>query len=159
MSARKSIYMATTEISAERTALEIQGALVQAGARHIQMDYNPAGKITSMNFVLMIGGLPYPFKLPARVEALQRIMKDRRIRTQGVYGAKLFEARDNEQAERIAWRQLLLWIKAQLAMIETGMVQPQEVFCPYLVDDGGTTLFEHLSATRFRALPAPEART
>jgi hypothetical protein len=145
--------METTEISPQRTALEIQTLLAEAGARHIAMDYGEGGKITGMRFVLLVANMPFPFALPVRTEAVQKIFKQRRVKTMG-FNAYKFEERDREQAERVAWRQLLRWIQAQFAMVDAGMVQTREVFAPYLLDpESGRTLFEYLEETRYKALP------
>jgi hypothetical protein len=152
MSKSKPLYMESTGISAERTAGEITSLLVTAGARHIAMEYADGGKVVGMNFVLMIGGLPYPFKLPVRTEAVCKIFKNRRVQT-AKWRADQFEDRDREQAERVAWRQLLRWVQAQLAMVDAGMAQTREVFAPYLLDPSGKTLFEFLEETRFKVLP------
>jgi hypothetical protein len=148
----KKIYMETTDISADRTAGEITSLLVAAGARSIALDYGEGGRIIGMHFVLIIGGLPHPFKMPVRTEAVQKIFKDRRISTMK-FKAREFEQKDRTQAERVAWRQLLRWVQAQLAMVDCGMAQAREVFAPYLLNDGGQTLFECLEETRYKALP------
>lgn len=152
MSTKKPLYMESTEIPAERTAREITSLLVGAGARHIAMDYGAGGKIIGMRFVLVVNDVPFPFKLPVRTEALQKIFKQRRVQTMR-WRASEFEAKDREQAERVAWRQLLRWVQAQLAMVDAGMVQAREVFSPYLLDPTGKTLFEYLEETRYKALP------
>jgi hypothetical protein len=74
---------------------------------------------------------------------------------------RLIEAgyRVREQAERVAWRQLLRWAQAQLAMIETGMAAAEEVFLPYLQEPSGRTVYEVFAESRFKALPAPESKT
>ena len=56
------------------------------------------------------------------------------------------------QAKRIAWRQILRWVEAQLALVETGMVKIQEVFIPYMLMDKGKTLYEKLEETQFKML-------
>ena len=122
--------------------------LVAAGARSISMDYAEGGKVVGMNFVLMIGGLPYPFKMPVRTQAVHEIFRKRRIATMK-WRADEFEAKDREQAERVAWRQLLRWVQAQLAMVDCGMAQAREVFAPYLLDPSGMT---SSSISRRRAL-------
>jgi hypothetical protein len=60
---------------------------------------------------------------------------------------------DFEQEYRTAWRNVLDWIEAQMAMIDTGMVKLIEVFLPYMTDGTGTTYFEVLEKKQF-ALPA-----
>lgn len=152
MSKPRPLYMETTEISAERTAGEITSLLVASGARQVAMEYGDGGKIIGMNFILLIHGLPYPFKMPVRTEAVQKIFKQRRVQSMK-FRASEFEAKDREQAERVAWRQLLRWVQAQMAMVDAGMVQAREVFAPYLLEPSGRTLFEFLEETRFKALP------
>lgn len=148
----KPLYMESTEIASDRTAGEITGLLVAGGARSIAMEYGEAGKIVGMHFALIVGGLPYHFKMPVRTEAVHRIFKDRRVATMK-WKAHEFEAKDREQAERVAWRQLLRWVQAQMAMVDAGMAQAREVFAPYLLNESGRTLFEYLEETRFKALP------
>jgi len=54
--------------------------------------------------------------------------------------------------------ELRLRIGRMLAMVETGMVEAQEVFLPYW-EQGGKTLYQHLQENRFKALPAPSGET
>lgn len=152
MSKPKSLFMETTAIPAARTAGEITSVLIAAGARQISMEYGEGGRVIGMNFTLLVGGLPYPFKLPVRTEAVHKIFRERRVQTMK-WQARKFEAKDREQAERVAWRQLLRWVQAQMAMVDAGMAQTREVFAPYLLEPSGRTLFEYLEETRFKALP------
>lgn len=154
MSKTNTLYMESTEISATQTAGEITALLVRVGARQITMDYAEGGKLTGFHFLLVIGGLPHPFRMPVRVEGVYRILQARR----NSWDRSKYEARDRVQAERVAWRQLLRWIQAQLAMIDAGMVETREVFLPYIVDQSGQTLFEVFEETRFKALPAAKER-
>jgi hypothetical protein len=65
------------------------------------------------------------------------------------------EAELQQQAERIAWRQILRWLQAQLALIETGMVDAPEVFFPYALTqtkDGAPITLYQLAASEFRML-------
>jgi hypothetical protein len=57
------------------------------------------------------------------------------------------------QAKRIAWRQILRWIEAQMAFARTGMVKIQEVFMPYIqVSITGQTLYERFEQKGLTAL-------
>ena len=47
-----------------------------------------------------------------------------------------------EQAKRVAWRQLLRWTEAQLAMIDAGMAHAGEVFLAYAEVEPGVTFFQ-----------------
>ena len=46
------------------------------------------------------------------------------------------------QAERTAWRNVRDWVLAQMAIIEAGMVDIQEVFLPYMTNSQGQTLYQ-----------------
>ena len=60
------------------------------------------------------------------------------------------EAR-RQQATRVAWRILKDWIEAQLALLDTGMVELEEIFLPYMLQ-GDQTLYQALQAGNFKAL-------
>lgn len=147
----KTLYMESTEISAEKTASEITGLLILCGARQIAMDYGEAGKITGMHFTLVVDGASHAFKMPVRTEPVFQILNGRRRLS---YDRVNSADKDRAQAERVAWRQLLMWTKAQLCMLEAGMAHAREIFLPYLLDRGGQTVFELFEASRFKALPA-----
>jgi hypothetical protein len=58
------------------------------------------------------------------------------------------------KAERVAWRQLLRWTQAQIAMIETGMVEAAEVFLPYMFNtQKSQTLFQTMMESQLKMLP------
>jgi len=142
----KSIHMGTTGISVQRTMGEIQQCLAAAGATDILIQYQN-GQPIGLKFLLLIGELKAPFVLPARVDLLYaKLHQPRKRRVRNA------EAIDRAQAEKTAWRLILRWLQAQLAMIDTGMVQPVEVFLPY-ADMGGQTLFQRMDETGFKQLP------
>lgn len=155
MPAKKGLYLETTAVSVEKTAAEITTQLRLAGARRIVMDYGEDGTITAMNFVLVINDVPHPFAMPVRTAGVFKIINGRR---DGSYLQQKYRIIDGMQAQRTAWRQLLAWIKIQLAMVQCGMVEAREVFLPYLVDQGGKTVFQYFEETRFKALPMPEEK-
>lgn len=49
---------------------------------------------------------------------------------------------DREQAERVAWRIVKDWVEAQMAILESEMVQMDEIFLPYMLSSSGQTVFE-----------------
>ncbi|MDD4980682.1 MAG: hypothetical protein PHC54_05390 [Candidatus Omnitrophica bacterium] len=58
-----------------------------------------------------------------------------------------------QQAKRVAWRQILRWVEAQMALVETNMVKIQEVFMPYIqMTISGQTLYEKIEQKGFIAL-------
>lgn len=145
--ARKTLFMETTGIDAMKTVGEIHALLVAAGAVAIQNTYE-AGRIVGLEWAMNFGPGQLRYKMPARVEPIFQILRKSHP------AWSIGPAR--EQAERVAWRQLLRWIQAQLAMAETGMVQPAEIFLPYMLHGrSGQTFFEYFQ-THQLALPAPE---
>lgn len=50
-----------------------------------------------------------------------------------------------EQALRVAWRIVLRWIEAQMALLETKMVKMEQIFLPYAITKNGQTLYENFS--------------
>jgi len=139
------IFMETTKISVNKTVGQIQGLLAMVGAVSVLIDYD-AGQPSAISFKIQLNDRFLPFRLPCRWTALNKILKDRRKRIK-------FEDEIEEQAKRIAWRQILRWTEAQIALIETEMVRTEEVFLPYIqLDSSGRTLFEKIQEGNFKQL-------
>lgn len=155
MAHKKTLFMETTEVPAERTASEISAVLIQAGATQIATDYEN-GKITGLRWMMRVAGRDLMFAMPARVEPVFRILNGRRDKW-GQYSRETMATKDREQAERVAWRQLLRWVQAQLAMIECGMTEASEVFFPYMQMQSGNTIYELFKASEFKQLSAGDA--
>jgi len=150
MANNQPIYMATTEIPMERTAAEITSCLVQAGATSVSTTYQ-AGKIVGLTWSMRVLGNEANFAMPARVAPIYKLLCKRRSPDRGdKWFADDLKTKLHEQAERVAWRQLLRWVQAQLAMIETGMVQSGEVFMPYMQHADGRTFFEYFESQQLR---------
>lgn len=99
MKAKKTLFMETTEVPAERTASEISAVLIQAGATQIATEY-ANGKITGLRWTMRSCGRDLLFAMPARVEPVYKIL---RSRVSGYCGAQ----RDMDlkaKADRVAWR-------------------------------------------------------
>jgi hypothetical protein len=147
---KKPIYMETTEIAPERSAAEVSSCLVQAGALSVSVRYDN-GKVIGMSWTMRVGSQELPFAMPARVEPVYKLLMSRR----SGYQDDTAKARVRAQAERVAWRQLLRWVQAQLSMIEIGMAQKGEVFMPYIQQADGSTFWEYFESKQL-ALPAPQ---
>lgn len=132
--------MQTTGIPAERTAQEISYLLAQAGATAVLTEYGKDKKISGLGFRLRVRETEVPFLLPVRVNPVFKALQAERSPKNREKKAE----EDALQAEKVAWRQLLRWIQAQLAMIDTGMVASDEVFMPYVQTSTGQTLYEKL---------------
>lgn len=108
---------------------EIQGALAKGGARKIMIDYDETGDPIGLTFDLLVEGQILGFQLPANIDGVLAAFKREKIKV------------DREQAKRTAWRNIRDWVLAQMAFVEAGNVQADEVFLPYLTDGRGTTLY------------------
>lgn len=117
----------------------ITKTLVSHKAKHITFSYEDSGRIAAIEFVLDIHGQEYPFRLPARVKSVEKIL----------YANVFLSKTQKEQAYRVAWANIRDWIGAQLALIDTGMVTAEEVFLPYMVARDGRTFYEVMAEQRF----------
>lgn len=117
----------------------IQKTLASHKAKEIMFRYDGNGHITAIEFSLEINGTLYLFRLPARVQNVERIL----------YGDRFLSDAQKEQAYRTAWANIRDWIAAQCAMIDTEQVKPEEVFLPYMLNAQGQTLFEAMIDRQF----------
>lgn len=119
----------TTSVDVYKSLGEIQGALANRGARQIMVNYD-AGQPVGLLFGIETPDGPRGFCLPANVEGVRAVFARQKVKAQP------------GQAERTAWRNVRDWIMAQMAIIEAGQVQIDEVFLPYLTDGRGQTLYQ-----------------
>lgn len=120
----------TTKVDIYTTLGQIQGQLVKHGAIKILQDYDDAGRITALSFMIDTPLGPRGIRLPANVDAVHKVLTKQKVKC------------DREQAERVAWRIVKDWVEAQMAILESEMVQMEEIFLPYMVSASGQTLFE-----------------
>ena len=144
------LYMETTKISAEQTVTEIQKVLGKYGAGKILTEYKD-GEIIAVSFSVNISNNDIPFKLPCRWQAIYNEFASRRKTHR-----KNSEEKDIKQAKRTAWRQILRWVEAQLALVNTNMVKIQEVFMPYIQVNIKQTLYEKLEEEKFKIIEYKE---
>jgi len=124
----KTLFMETTKIEPEQTVTEIQRILGKYGASAVMTEYEK-GEIVSVTFKIKLGERWLPFLLPCR---WQPVHKNFLLRREGGQSLRHKIADDIIQAKRVAWRQILRWIEAQMALVETEMVDIKEVFMPYI---------------------------
>lgn len=120
----------TTTVDVFKSLGEIQGALASHGARKIMVDYDVAGQPVGITFGIETPNGPRGFLLPANVAGVKAVFARQKVRAQ------------KGQAERTAWRNVRDWIMAQMAIVEAGQVEIQEVFFPYLTDGRGHTVYQ-----------------
>lgn len=120
----------TTAVEVHKSIGEIQAALASHGARKIMMDYDGSGNPVGITFGIETPNGLRVFLLPANVAGVKAVFSRQKIRA------------PEGQAERTAWRNIRDWIMAQMAIVEAGQVELQEVFFPYLTDGRGRTVYQ-----------------
>lgn len=128
----------TTKVNVYTTLGEIQAVLVKHGAKKIMQDYDDDGRITALTFSIVTPAGVRGIRLPANVDAVHKVLVRQKVKS------------DREQAERVAWRIVKDWVEAQMAILESEMVQMDEIFLPYMVNNAGQTFFQAYQANQLR---------
>lgn len=136
-------FMATTQISSEKTAAEIQMLLGLKGAKKILIEYE-SSEISAISFTVDMAAREIAFRLPIRWRECLLAMKNDRT-TPNRYC-------NDEQAKRTAWRVVFRWLQAQLAFVDSRMVTLPEIMLPY-AQVGDKTFYEAIAEKGFKALP------
>ena len=133
----------TTTVEAYKTVSEIEQMLVKHGEKSIMKQFDD-GMITSLSFLINTGVNDIPIKLPIRVDdVLQVLIEQKKMHPKaGIKATK-------DQANRVAWRILKDWIEVQMALLDIGMVQFEEIFLSYIETAGGKTIYEKLEEKHF----------
>ncbi len=108
---------------------KIQGALAAHGARQIMVDYDSAGQPVGVKFAIETPNGRRGFMLPANIDGVWGVFQRQKVKA------------DRAQAAKTGWANLRDWVLAQMAIIEAGMAQMDEVFLPYLTDGRGNTVY------------------
>lgn len=126
----------TTEVPVEKSVFEIQKCLVAHGASAILNEFDNQGYIIAISFKMRLNDKEVGFRLPSDWRPILKILElDKKVRI----GLKT-----QEQALRVAWRVIKDWVIAQMAIIETQMVKPEQVFLPYIVMKNGQIFSEQV---------------
>jgi hypothetical protein len=141
------IANATTEVAAEKSIAEIVAILTKHGATEIMSSFN-AGTAIGLTFFINTKHGDLAFKLPANIDKIYSILiEDCRLS----YREEV-KARVHKQAERIAWRIMRDWVRAQIAIIQAEQVEIEQVFLPYLQLNNGKSLYQSLDGGGFKPL-------
>ena len=145
----------TTKIAVEKTVSEIEVLLARHGAKKILKDYDGAGNVTGISFMVETPAGNIPFQLPIDLKAWTALIN------KAVDNRKLPHRfrEDADQARRTGWRVIKDWIDAQLAIVETQTVTIEQVFLPYAFDiRSNETMYQKFIKKRetFVALEEPK---
>lgn len=128
-----SIANYSTSVESIKSVGEIQGMLIAHGARSIQMNYAGDKTVESLSFVIDTPHGEVNIRLPVNPAAVLKIFERDELPPRYC---------NHEQAVKVAWRILKDWVRAQMAILETEMVQMEQIFLPYMTMEDGQTLFE-----------------
>lgn len=137
----------TSTVPASKSTEAIERLLVAAGASHIVRQYVDGG-LKGFIFVLDVNGKSITFKLPAKPEAVKKMM-EKEIRKP----RKETLQRLSEQAERTAWKLLHDWVHVQISLVQMGQADAAQVFLPYAYNPlTKKTVYEQFKENGFKAL-------
>ena len=122
-----------TKVEAIKTVTEIQAILVKHGAKSIITNYDDKGYVESLSFLVKTPQGEAEIKLPVNPDAVLKVLS-----RQGVP----HRYQDQAHAVRIAWRIIKVWVAAQMALLETEMVNLDQIFLPYVETSSGKTMYQ-----------------
>jgi len=133
----------TTSIKSEKTIMEIQQCLVKHGATKVVTDYVNQIPI-ALTFCLVTSDKLIAFSLPANYKGVLKSMEsDNKIPRRLL---------NEEQALKVSWRIIKVWVEAQMALVEAELAEMSEVFLPYAVTKSGTTLYKEFKSNGMKMI-------
>lgn len=143
----------STEVPALKSVMEIERKLVAHGAVSIMIDYDSNHAPEALSFIIPTRHGEIQFRLPANIKAVSALLLKQLSSSTYRQWDTAYQAEKKKkievQASRVAWRIIMDWVDAQLAIIETEMVTLEQVFLPYMEIKGGKTLYEVMVDKKF----------
>ncbi len=137
-----------TSVPADQSIAEIQKMLLGFRASRMMIDYE-GDSPASLAFQVDRNGHKISFRLPCNWESMLEALKRENVP---------IRYRNKEHAQRVAWRVLRDWVRAQLTLIEAGVAKVEEVMLPWaILGDGQTVAQRMLTSKGLIGLPAPES--
>ncbi len=141
----------TSQVPADRSISRIERMLVEIGANNINKQYTD-GQLKALSFLVIVNGNTLAFRLPAKVDVVQRVLWDEVKRPQS--GTR---QRIRGQAERTAWKIVCDWVETQTAMIKLEQAEFAEMFLPYVYSpELDQTFYERIKESDFKLLGSPK---
>lgn len=123
----------TTSVATAKTAATVAGMLAARGASRVMTEYGDGGSVRGLSFEIRTEYGVRGFSLPIRTEGVLATLKRDRVEKRYL---------TMEHAEKVAWRVVHDWLKAQLAMIDAGTTSMDEVMFPWMIGGNGSTMHE-----------------
>lgn len=135
----------TTDVPVAKTVSEIHVMLADHGAKKIMFDYAQSGELEAICFSILTPNGEMGIRLPANAERVREVLHRQKNDPKNRNRSAINDSR--EQANRVAWRIVKDWTAAQLAILETEMVDVQQVFLPYIINSKGQSVYELMQNT------------
>ena len=138
----------TSTVPVARSIQHIENRLVRYGAQEILKTYDADKNLEGFCFIVRLQGKEIPFKLPARVANVEKVLKNEiRKPRPGT------QERVREQAKRTAWKLVSDWVDIQLSLVELGQAELMEVLLPYVYNPATQeTFFEQIKGNGYKLL-------
>jgi len=117
----------TSTVPVSRSVQHIEDCLIRHGAKNIMKMYDDDKKLESLCFIISVDGKDMPFKLPASVDKVEKVLRATVRRPTAQTNARIAD-----QAERTAWKLQSDWVDIQMSLIELNQVEILQVFLAYV---------------------------
>lgn len=138
----------TTSVPVSQTVSDIHKELAAHGARKVMFDYDDSGRVLAICFAIATPEGERAVRLPGNADRVRAVLLQQKADPKRRNRTSIDTS--PEQAERVAWRIVKDWLAAQLAILETEMVDVGQVFLPYFVGRNGQTLYDAYTAGQLR---------
>jgi hypothetical protein len=130
----------TTTIEPIKTAGECVSLLALHGATEISTTWQD-GEPIGLKFMIKTAYGPMAYTLPINADGTHKVLLQ--ARNKGKIPARFAT---EEQADRVAWRVMYVWLGVQLALVEAGVAEFAQVMLPYMHTDGaGSTVWDNFN--------------
>lgn len=119
------IKAADTKVSVASSKADLERMLRRYGASHFNTTQDFTTRRSSVTFVVPngVGSAQVPVRLYVETERVAKLL----------FGKSFFTQAQLERAERVAWRNLVLWVDATLSAAAIGMQTVTEAFFAHAV--------------------------
>jgi hypothetical protein len=142
----------TSSVPANRSVLHIEDCLAAHGAQSVIKQYDENKNLSSVSFFMQIKGKLIPFRLPARIDQVEKVLRSNVKRPRRGTLDKI-----KEQALRTAWKIISDWVDSQMALVELQQAELAEIFMPYMWSERlGQSFYQIAVEKGFNLLEAPK---
>lgn len=152
MSARDFVKAATTSTGVPQSKMELERVLRRYGAEQFSTAQDYRRGLVVVQFSIPntpeTGARMVPIRFPVEARRVYDRMYGQPMKYAGgrqVHDENGYNAKKLEQAERVAWRNVILWVDAQLSAASIGLQTVEEAFIAHAaIGPGGARLIEVL---------------